>query len=132
MSLAQILRRVAPEEQHDVQSCRNSSVSYHVNMAPCVMCDEGITIQHNAHFQNKRCQKWRQKGALLHRVDHVTVSRFFLARAVTTFAGPPKYRKSKMASHDLRARPFEDDYLCGILHGPLQLQIWTAFPFPAC
>src|SRR5271170_3627486 len=78
MSLAQILRRVAPEEQHDVQLCRNSSVSYHVNMAPCVMCDEGITIQHNAHFRDKRCQKWRQH--LLHRVDHVTVSRFCLAR----------------------------------------------------
>jgi hypothetical protein len=47
------------------------------------------------------------------------------------FAGP-KYRKPKMASHDLRARSFEDDYLCSILHGPLQLQIWMAFPLPAC
>jgi hypothetical protein len=44
MSLAQILRKVAPEEQHDVQSRRNSGVSYHVNMALCVICDEGITV----------------------------------------------------------------------------------------
>jgi hypothetical protein len=81
----------------------------------------------------------------LHRVDHVTVSRFFLACAVkchefccpppptlsfTTFAGP-KYRKPKMASHDLRARSFEDGCLCSISHGPLQLQIWTAFLLPA-
>jgi hypothetical protein len=34
--------RVVPEEQHNVQSRRNSSVSYHVNTAPCVICDEGI------------------------------------------------------------------------------------------
>jgi hypothetical protein len=74
------------------------------------------------------------KRHLLHRVDHVTVSRFFLVCAVkchfTTFAGP-KYRKPKMASHDLRARSFEDGCLCSILHGPLQLQIWTAFLLPA-
>jgi hypothetical protein len=37
-----------------------------------------------------------------------------------------------MASHDLRAQTFEDDYLCSILYGPLQLQIWTAFLLPAC
>jgi hypothetical protein len=53
------------------------------------------------------------------------------ANPITTFAGP-KYRKPKMASYDLRTRSFEDDYLCGILHGPLQLQIWTAFLLPAC
>jgi hypothetical protein len=50
------------------------------------------------------------------------------------FAGP-KYRKPKMVSHDLRAWSFKDGCLCNILHGPLQLQIWTAFllfahPFP--
>jgi hypothetical protein len=33
------------------------------------------------------------------------------------FAGP-KYRKPKMASHDLRAWSFEDGCLCSILHGP--------------
>jgi hypothetical protein len=44
----------------------------------------------------------------------------------TTFAGP-KYRKPKMASHDLRARSFEDGCLCSILHRPLQLQIQTAY-----
>jgi hypothetical protein len=48
----------------------------------------------------------------------------------TTFAGP-KYRKPKMASHDLRARSFEDGCLCSILHGPLQLQIRTTFLLPA-
>jgi hypothetical protein len=44
MSLAQILQRAAPEEQHNVQSRRNSSVSYHVNKALSVICDEGITV----------------------------------------------------------------------------------------
>ena len=39
--------RVAPEEQHNVQSRRNSSVSYHVITAPCVICDEGITVLQN-------------------------------------------------------------------------------------
>jgi hypothetical protein len=48
----------------------------------------------------------------------------------TTFAGP-KYRKPKMASHDLRARSFEDSRLYNISHGPLQLQMWTAFLLPA-
>jgi hypothetical protein len=47
-----------------------------------------------------------------------------------TFAGP-KYRKPKVASHNLRARSFGDGCLCSILHGPLQLQIWTAFLLPA-
>src|SRR5271163_1403531 len=36
-----------------------------------------------------------------------------------------------MAPHDLRAWSFEDGCLCSILHGPLQLQIWTAFLLPA-
>jgi hypothetical protein len=78
---------------------------------------------------------------------HVTVSRFFLARAVKIprnllpslhppslsplFAGP-KNRMPKVASHDLRAGSFENGCLCSILHGPLQLQIWTAFLLPAC
>ena len=48
----------------------------------------------------------------------------------TTFAGP-KYRKPKMGPHDLRAWSFEDGCLCSILHGLLQLQIWTAFLLPA-
>jgi hypothetical protein len=42
-----------------------------------------------------------------------------------------KYRKPKMASHDLRARSFEEGCLCSILHGLLQLQTWTAFLLPA-
>jgi hypothetical protein len=107
------------------------------------------TLQHNAHFRDKRCQKRRQrcpKRHLLHRVDHVTVSRFFLSLcksnatksaaippptlSFTTFAGP-KYRKPKMASHDLRARSFEDGCLCSTLHAPLQLQICMAFLLPA-
>jgi SP family sugar:H+ symporter-like MFS transporter len=33
-----------------------------------------------------------------------------------------------MASPDLRAWSFKDGRLCSILHGLLQLQIWTAFP----
>src|SRR5271168_1804521 len=93
---------------------------------------------------SKTASKGCPKRHLLHRVDHVTVSRFFLACAAkcheiccpppptlsfTTFSGP-KYRKPKMASHDLRARSFEDGCLCSILHGPLQLQIRTAFLFP--
>jgi hypothetical protein len=39
-------------------------------------------LLHNAHFRDKRCQKRRQrvpKTAPLAGVDHVTVSRFFLA-----------------------------------------------------
>jgi hypothetical protein len=95
----------------------------------------------------KRCPKRR----LLHRVDHVTVSRFFLACAVKChkFCSPPphlpslspllqaqniagpKYRKPKMGPHDLRAWSFEDGCLCSISHGLLQLQIWTAFLLPA-
>ena len=43
----------------------------------------------------------------------------------------PKYRKPKMGPHDLRAWSFEDGCLCSILHGLLQLQIWTAFLLPA-
>jgi hypothetical protein len=86
--------------------------------------------------------KGRPKRRLLHHVDQVTLSRFFLglcsqmpgnllpSSPPTTFAGP-KYRKPKMGPHGLRARSFEDGCLCSILHGPLQLQIWTAFLLPA-
>src|SRR2546423_15095118 len=72
----------------------------------------------------KRCPKRR----LLHRVDHVTVSRFF---SLSPLLQAQKYRKPKMASYDLRARSFEDGCLCNILHEPLQLQIWTATLLPA-
>jgi hypothetical protein len=34
-------------------------------------------------------------------------------------------------TYDLRAWSFEDGCLCSILHGLLQLQIWTAFLLPA-
>jgi hypothetical protein len=37
----------------------------------------------------------------------------------------------KMGPHDLRVWSFEDGCLCSILHGLLQLQIWTAFLLPA-
>ena len=105
-------------------------------------------LQHNAHFRDKGCRFEPPLTLFLTpscTVGHVTVSRFFLVGAVechdllpslpptlsiTTIAGP-RYRKPKMASHDLRARPFEDGCLCSILHGPLQLQIWTAFLLPA-
>ena len=36
-----------------------------------------------------------------------------------------------LASHDLRAWSSEDGYLCSMFHGPLQLQIRTAFLLPA-
>ena len=86
-------------------------------------------------FPAQEVSKLASKGALLHRVDHVTVSRFFLACAVTYplfhhFCSP-KYRKPRMGPHDLCAWSFEDGCLCSILHGLLQLQIWTAFLLPA-
>jgi hypothetical protein len=49
--------------------------------------DTKSILQHNAHFLDKRYQKGRQRVAqkrhLLHHVDHVTVSRFFMACAVS-------------------------------------------------
>ena len=51
--------------------------------------DTKSILQHNAHFLDKRYQKGRQRVAqkrhLLHHVDHVTVSRFFLARVAKPF-----------------------------------------------
>ena len=102
------------------------------------MCD----LPHNAHFRDKRCQKRRQrvpKTAPLAPRRPRDCGPLFLGLcqeiwcpptlSLTTFAGP-KYRKPKMASHDLRARSFEDGCLCSMLHGPLQLQIRTAFLLP--
>jgi hypothetical protein len=43
----------------------------------------------------------------------------------------PKISQAQIGFHDLRARSFEDGCLCSILHGLLQLQIWTAFLLPA-
>jgi hypothetical protein len=103
-----------------------------------------ITLQHNAHFRDKRCQKRRQRAPktapLAPRGPRdreplflglwSQMPQILLALSFTTFAGP-KYRKPKMGPHDLRAWSFEDGCLCSILHGLLQLQIWTAFLLPA-
>jgi hypothetical protein len=43
----------------------------------------------------------------------------------------PKISRAQNGFPRLRARSFEDGCLCNILHGPLQLQIWTAFLLPA-
>jgi hypothetical protein len=99
-------------------------------------------LQHNAHFRDKRCQKRRQRvpktAPLAPRGPRdreplflglcSQMPRILLPSPPTypLFAGP-KYRKPKMGPHDLRAWSFEDGYLCSILHGLLQLQIWTAF-----
>src|SRR5277367_6095529 len=92
-------------------------------------------LQHNAHFGDKG---YRFEPPLTLFLTPLAPRRprdgepLFLGwySPFTTFAGP-KYRKPKMASHDLRARSFEDGCLCSISHGPLQLQIWTAFLLPA-
>jgi hypothetical protein len=62
---------------------------------------------------------------------------FFLVKCHESCCCPPTHPlfhhfcRPKMASHDLCARSFEDGCLCSISHGPLQLQIWTAFLLPA-
>ena len=68
------------------------------------------------------------KRYLLHRVDHVTVSRFFLACAIKRAQNiaSPKWLPTTYAPG-----LFEDGCLCSILHGPLQPRIGTAFLLPA-
>ena len=66
----------------------------------------------------------------MHRVNYVTISLGSCNLSLPLFGGS-KYHEPKMALHDLCAWSFEDGCLCSILHGPLQLQIWTAFLLPA-
>src|SRR5271155_3034389 len=101
-------------------------------------------LQHNAHFRDKRCQKRRQRApktaplaprgprdreplflGLCSQMPQILLPSPPPTLSFTTFAGP------KMGPHNLRAWSFEDGCLCSILHGLLQLQIWTAFLLPA-
>jgi hypothetical protein len=95
-------------------------------------------LQHNAHFRDYGCGFWHPLTPFL-----TPLARRRPRDREPLFLGSccyplfhhilrgPKYRKPKMASHDLRARSFEGSCLCSTLHGPLQLQIWTAFLLPA-